>query len=83
MKTVAYSETVSKALNCIPANEAKRIKAKIEQYARDPKAQANNVKKLVGSPYLRLRIGNWRVIIEPRGEVLEIMKVGSRGSIYE
>lgn len=83
VKKIAYSNTALKALDRVPANEAKHIKTKIEQFASNPKTQANNVKKLAGSPYLRLRVGDWRVIMDDRGAVLEILKVGPRGSIYE
>ena len=41
---------------------AERIRAKIEVYAADPAAQANNVKSLQGRPGIRLRVGDWRVI---------------------
>lgn len=56
--------------------------AKIETYARDPKSLANNVKKLKGRDGLRLRVGDWRIIMRD-DEVLEIMSIGSRGSVYK
>jgi mRNA interferase RelE/StbE len=34
------------------------------------------------NPAIRLRVGDWRVIMED-GEVLEVVQVGPRGSIYE
>lgn len=83
MKKIAYSKSSLKVLRKLPANEAKRITSKIEQYADDPKSLANNVKALVGSPYIRLRVGDWRVIIDDQGNVIEVIKIGPRGSIYE
>ena len=44
---------------------------------------ANNVKALVGSPYIRLRVGDWRVVMDDQGAILEIVKIGPRGGIYE
>ena len=41
-----------------------------------------NVKKLQGRAGFRLRIGNWRVIFDENGEVLDVLDVDSRGSIY-
>lgn len=67
----------------MPAKEAKRIVAKVEQYASDPKSLANNVKALAGSPYIRLRVGDWRVVMDDRGNVLGILRIGPRGSIYD
>lgn len=83
MKAIAYSKSAVKTLRRIPANEARRIVDKIEQYASDPKSQANNVKALTGSPYLRLRVGDWRVIMDDQGQILDILKIGPRGDIYD
>jgi mRNA interferase RelE/StbE len=83
MKVVAYSKSAVKTLRKIPANDAKRIVAKIEQYASAPESLANNITELVGSPYIRLRIGNWRVIMDDQGTVLDVLKIGPRGSVYE
>ena len=83
MKEIAYSKASLKTLRRLPANEAKRIVAKIEQYAKAPASLANNVKRLTGSPYIRLRVGDWRVIIDDKGNVLDVLQIGPRGSIYE
>ena len=66
----------------MPANEAKRITSKIVQYASDPKSLANNVKALVGSPYIRLRVADWRVIMDDQGNVLDVLN-SPRGGIYD
>jgi mRNA interferase RelE/StbE len=83
VKRIAYSKSALKTLRRIPTNQAVRITSKIEQYAIDPKSQANNVKALVGSTYIRLRIGDWRVILDDQGFVLEVLKVGPRGDVYD
>ncbi|MUO77892.1 type II toxin-antitoxin system RelE/ParE family toxin [Agrobacterium vitis] len=83
MKKIAYSKSSLKVLRRLPTNEAKRITQKIEQYASDPQSMANNVKALTSSPYIRLRVGDWRVIMDDQGSVLEILKIGPRGSVYE
>lgn len=83
MKKIAYSKSALKTLRRMPANEAKRITGKVEQYASDPKSLANNVKSLVGSPYIRLRVADWRVIMDDQGNVLEVLQIGPRGGIYE
>lgn len=67
----------------MPADESRRIQSKIIQYASEPDALANNIKRLAGSPYIRLRVGDWRVIMDDKGAVLDVLKIGSRGSIYE
>lgn len=71
-----------RALRRIPANTAARIRSKIEAYATDPASQANNVKALQGRSGIRLRVGDWRVIMED-GVVLAVLDVGPRGGIYD
>ena len=82
MKPISYSKTALKTLRRIPANEAKRIRGKIEAYAADPASQANNVTALQGRDGIRLRVGDWRVILDD-GEVLAVLKIGPRGGVYD
>lgn len=79
---VRYTKAAIKALMRMPANTAKTIRGKIAAYA-DPSSQANNVKKLKGRKGYRLRVGDWRVIFDANGDVLDILAVGPRGGIYE
>jgi mRNA interferase RelE/StbE len=83
MRQIAYSRSAIKVLRKTPVNTAKRITSKIEQYVGDPKSLANNVTALTGSAYIRLRIAGWRVIMDDRNNVLEILKIGPRGGVYD
>lgn len=67
----------------MPRNEAERIRSKVRQYADDPASQANNVKALKGREGIRLRVGDWRVIMDDRGGVLDVLGIGPRGGVYE
>jgi mRNA interferase RelE/StbE len=80
---IRYSKAAIKALSAMPANTARRIMAKVEQYAADPASLANNVKKLQGRDGYRLRIGDWRVIFDHDGVVLDGLQIGPRGGVYE
>nr|WP_240233793.1 type II toxin-antitoxin system RelE/ParE family toxin [Devosia sp. JXJ CY 41] len=82
MKPITYRPAATKALRKMPANSALRIVAKIEAYAADPSSQANNVKALRGREGIRLRVGDWRVIMID-DVVLDVLEVGPRGSIYD
>ncbi|MEZ5790812.1 MAG: type II toxin-antitoxin system RelE/ParE family toxin [Nitratireductor sp.] len=82
MKPILYRTAARKALRRMPANTAIRIVGKIESYANDPASQSANVKALRGREGMRLRIGDWRVIMLDN-EVLDILDMGPRGSIYE
>jgi mRNA interferase RelE/StbE len=83
MKKIAYSKSSLKVLRRMPANIAKLIMAKVEQYATEPASLANNVTELKGSPYIRLRVGDWRVIMDDAGTVLAVLKIGPRGGVYD
>ena len=77
-----YQRPALKALRKMPANTAKRIINKIEAYAERPATMAKNVKALTGTDAIRLRIGDWRVIMID-GEVLDIIKIAARGTAYK
>lgn len=83
MRRIVYTRVALKQLSAIPGATAKRIKSKIEQYAADPASLAGNVRKLQGRPGYRLRVGDYRVIFDDDGTVLDILSVGSRGSVYD
>jgi mRNA interferase RelE/StbE len=84
MKQVAYSRDAIKTLARMPANTSRLIRSKIAQYAANPASLGNNVKALKGaSGYVRLRIGDWRVIFSESGEVVAVIKIAPRGGAYE
>ncbi|WP_245988136.1 type II toxin-antitoxin system RelE family toxin [Sphingobium fluviale] len=82
MRPITYTRAALKALRKMPANAAERIIEKIEQYAAYPALQANNVTVLKGRDGIRLRVGDWRVIMNDEGVVLAVLAIGPRGSIY-
>lgn len=83
MKRISYTKAALKALRRMPRNVADRIRSKIEDYAADPNSQANNVAALSGRTGIRLRVGDWRVIMDDEGNVLAVLEIGPRGGVYE
>jgi mRNA interferase RelE/StbE len=81
MKQISYTKAAIKALRRMPANTAKLIRTKIEAYAQDAGTQASNVKSLKGREGIRLRVGDWRVIMDDQGNVLAVLDIGPRGGI--
>ena len=81
VKQITYTRLATKALAKMQARQRSTIVSKINAYAKDPSSQANNVKKLQGRTGIRLRVGDYRVIMED-GKVLAVLDVGPRGSIY-
>ena len=59
---------------------------KIEQYSEDPASLTNQVISLVNSDYLRLRVGNYRVIFSVENgavAILLILRVRYRRESYD
>ena len=83
MKQISYTKAAIRVLRRMPANTATLIRSKIEAYAQDPASQSNNLKSLKGREGIRLRVGDWRVIMDERGNVLAVLDIGTRGGIYE
>jgi mRNA interferase RelE/StbE len=84
MKTITYSKNALKTLKRLPKNVSALIVAKIEQFAVDPESLGNNLRSLKGrSGEFRLRVGDWRVIMTETGEIVAVVKIGPRGSVYE
>ena len=79
MKTITYTVEADKFLSKQSAEVAVRIEAKIEQYVL---TSTGDVKALKGSPTLRLRVGDYRVIFTEDLIVIEIIEIGHRSKIY-
>jgi mRNA interferase RelE/StbE len=84
MKRTTFSRHAQKVLGRIPANVRRLIRAKIAQYAEDPGSLANNVTAMKGKgSYLRLRVGDWRVVIREDVDAVHVTDIGPRGGIYD
>lgn len=83
MKQISYTKAAIRALRRMPANTAMLIRSKIEAYAQDPASQGNNLRALKGREGIRLRVGDWRVVMDDQGNVLAVLDIGPRGGIYD
>lgn len=83
MRKIVLSKQAATALQRMPQSDAKRIAAKLQQYSADPSSMANNVKKLQGSEHYRLRVGDWRVIFDETGIIIDVVKIALRGDVYK
>jgi mRNA interferase RelE/StbE len=68
----------------MPRTVRELVMSKIDGLARDPFGAAH-VKKLVGVPGYRLRVGGWRVLydVESGRLVVRVLKIGPRVGVYE
>ncbi len=79
---IIFKKQAKKELSRIPMNIRKRIIVKIDQLASDPASLASNIKKLKGNDNFRLRVGDYRIIFNNQGIILNILRIAPRGSIY-
>ena len=82
MRAVVYGPEALKSLRRMPRNVAELMRGKLNQLAAAPETLANNLSSLKGTSALRLRIGDWRVILSIEPEQIIVHKIGPRGSIY-
>ncbi len=79
---IIWSDSTARQLKKLDRSVARRIFAKVGELQENP---FPHVRRLVNSPYYRLRVGDYRVILDIERNVLRILvlKVGHRESIYE
>ena len=59
------------------------IRAAIRAIADNPQAPNADVSRLHGLNALRVRVGDWRVIIRIEGDVLYVTRIRPRGDVYK
>ncbi len=79
---IIWSESAANELKRLDRAIAKRIYMNVSQLVENPH---HNVIKMVGDPYFRLRVGDYRVIFDVQNDRLRILiiKVGHRKNIYK
>ena len=79
--TVVLTDSARRDLERLDRSVARRILARLEDLHEDP---LRKLGRLVNSPYYRLRVGDWRVIVEvdEREVRVLVIKVSHRRSIY-
>ena len=83
---IEWSIKAIRDMRRISHRHGERIIAKIEQYAADPTSLGNQVITLAGSRYMRLRVGDHRVIFAvERGEAatMVVLRIRHRREAYD
>jgi mRNA interferase RelE/StbE len=80
--TVIWTEKALKNLKPLPKKTAARIVAAVEKIRDSPQ---DHVQQLRGSPFFKLRVGGYRVILDIRKKVLivYVVRVGKRENVYD
>ena len=79
---IIWSTNAADQMRSLDRSIAKRIHEKVGQLYQNPE---RFVEKLVRYPYYRLRVGDYRVILDINHESVRILilRVGHRSRIYE
>lgn len=82
MYSIEFSESAQRQLFKLEITIQKRIVNAIDRIRIRP---FNFVMKIVGSPYYRLRAGDYRVILDIRNDkmVIMVIHIGHRRNIYK
>ena len=82
MYEIVYSQQAAKDIKKLPKELQERIISSLERIRIRPYP---HVKKLVGCPYFRLRVGDYRVIMDIiEGKILIfVIEVDHRSRIYQ
>ena len=82
MYELIYSEKAVKQLEKLDTSIQERILANLERCRVRPHSL---VKKLVGNPYFRLRVGDYRIILDIKDNtfVIFVIEMGHRKNIYD
>jgi mRNA interferase RelE/StbE len=85
MFALRFAKSAAKGLARMPQGIARRMLGELKTIAADPAAYRGDWQPLQGSPFWRLRVGDWRAICDvQRGElVLLVVKVAPRGDAYK
>jgi mRNA interferase RelE/StbE len=85
MFQIRYSKQAVKTRLKMPEGIAGKIDAELENIANNPTGYKGDWKRLQGTPFWRLRIGNWRIICEviKKELMVYVLKIGSRGDVYK
>lgn len=83
--SIQFKKSAIKALRKMPRKIAGRMLSEIEEIAADPTNYSGDWKRLTGSKYWRLRVGQYRAICDWRDDALVLLVVhaGPRGDIYK
>ena len=72
---IEWTSKATRDLRRLAAKERGRVIGKVEQFAANPESLRNQVTRLLGSAYLRLRVCDYRVLFTVEERTVAIMVV--------
>lgn len=82
---LVVKQQAKKKLQSLSRVDRVRITEHLRLLGLNPDDPELDIKKMVGEPYYRLRVGNWRIIFDRHDEVriIAIEKIKARGDAYK
>ncbi|MFT4244328.1 MAG: type II toxin-antitoxin system RelE family toxin [Candidatus Woesearchaeota archaeon] len=79
---VVLTDKSKKQLRKLELNQRERVISVLERIRIRP---YSHIKKLVGNPYFRVRVGDLRIIIDIKDEklIILVLEIGNRRNIQE
>ena len=78
-KTLVFSASAARAFEKLPADVQERLYQALFAYGT---SAVGDIKRMVGAPTIRMRVGPYRVILDEYSDRLDILLVGNRRDIY-
>ena len=76
MLAIRISKRADKDQSLLPAKHRRQIAVKLVQLRSTPSPPDS--KKLIGFPYRRVDVGEYRIIYQVENDVLQILRIGKR-----
>ena len=80
---IEWTTVAVRDLRRLAARERQQVISKVEQYAANPAALRNQVKRLANSEFLRLRVANYRVLFTVEVAVMVVERIRHRREAYD
>ncbi len=71
------------ALRRMQPAQAAAIRRRLDLLAARPGRTDLDLRRLSGRPGLRLRVGDWRVILTIDGNSIDVARIAPRGDVYD
>jgi mRNA interferase RelE/StbE len=78
---IFYEKEALKELEKLEPSISRRIANKIDKMSENP--ASCDIKKLKGSDYYGLRVGDYRIIFLFDNSIIKILKIAHRQNVYE
>ena len=85
MYEIMYSKQAVKTRLKMPKAIGEKIDTELGKIAKDPATYPGDWKRLKGSAFWRLRVGDWRAVcnVVKKELIVYVLKIGSRGDVYK